>query len=321
MGWLEHNLVWLLTTPPFNFAMLAEPEAIDWAALSWPQWRFLIDLLLILTISTLIFWRLSKFTPARPLIRIGIIYVSVYLLARFSGFELVSRLMEIGFLDGVLCFIVLFQPEIRRALLSANQGFLTRVSQGVSETNLDRSFIFHELSEAIRILSKRKVGALIVIESENEEHNTYLEIGIPVQAKLSSELLLTIFHPNTPLHDGAVILNTSGQVVSAGVLLPLSENPRLSWEHGTRHRAAVGLSEISESQCIIVSEETGKVSLAKKGVLTRLADQEAIENCLKNILELGEESDEVEKQPSFDFIGKLLALPGKKKTNSKKTGT
>jgi diadenylate cyclase len=173
--------------------------------------------------------------------------------------------------------IVIFQPELRRVLFFFGQNPLL-FFQGSEQTQnpvwvySDPKQVVKSLSDAIRFLSKSKTGALIVLdcdeESRVEEH--ILEAGTPINALLSAPLLMTIFHPNTPLHDGAVIIGRDHTIASAGVLLPLTEDPNLSWRYGTRHRAAIGLTELCNGVCIVISEETGNISYVQQGAIIKL---------------------------------------------------
>jgi len=135
-----------------------------------------------------------------------------------------------------------------------------------------------EVIAAVEELSRYRIGALIVWRRETGIDD-YSEIGIDIDAAISSELLISIFTPNTPLHDGAVIISR-GRIHRAGAFLPLSDNPNLEKSLGTRHRAAVGISEVSDALAIVVSEETGRVGLAKDGVLTRSIDSGALKGIL-----------------------------------------
>jgi diadenylate cyclase len=177
--------------------------------------------------------------------------------------------------------IVIFQPELRRMLLFLGQGELfgnVPVAQSHEEEKAE--YLIHELTETMHFLSKAKRGALIVLESASSHGGDYLEMGTLLDAKLSTELMLTIFHHNTPLHDGAVVIGPDNRLVAAGVLLPLTEDPKLSWQYGTRHRAAIGLTEISDSMCIVVSEETGVISLVEDGRLEKMANAEELRKAL-----------------------------------------
>lgn len=183
-----------------------------------------------------------------------------------------------------LSLIVIFQPELRRFL-----GFLGQVdfiskafsSNNSRENNDEKIDVIKELIESVKFFSKTHTGALIVFQ--NDLSNTYYDVGTKLNADLSTELLLTIFHPNTPLHDGAVVIN-GAKIISAGVLLPLTEDPKLSWKYGTRHRAAIGMSETSEAACLVVSEETGDVSIALDGTLKKYEDLITLKTDLENIL-------------------------------------
>lgn len=244
-----------------------------------------IEVALIFAGATFLFLKMGRIRAARPFLQIFMAIICSYFVVRLFNFEIIARILEVTFSVMTLGFMVLFQPELRRLVIaSGGSSWLDGESWGNKNHGSDKTDIFKELYDTIRILSKTRIGALIVLQNHVDEDHAYLEIGTPIRAKLSSELLLTIFHPNTPLHDGALIISPSGEIISAGVLLPLSENSKLSWEYGTRHRAAVGLSEISDSICFIVSEETGRVSMAEKGNITRLPDNDAIREALENAL-------------------------------------
>ena len=187
-----------------------------------------------------------------------------------------------------LSLIVIFQPELRRFL--GQVDFISRAftSQNSKHAGNEKIDVIKEIIESVRFLSKSHTGALMVFQ--NDLSNTYYDVGTKLNADLSTQLLLTIFHPNTPLHDGAVVINNS-KIISAGVLLPLTEDPKLSWKYGTRHRAAIGMSETSEAACLVVSEETGDVSIALDGTLKKYEDLITLKTDLENIL--GYKDDEV----------------------------
>lgn len=191
-----------------------------------------------------------------------------------------------------LSLIVIFQPELRKFLGFLGQvDFVTRIfnSNNKSEPKID---VVKELVESAKYLSKSHTGALIVFQSDLR--NTYSDVGTRLNADLSTELLLTIFHPNTPLHDGAVVINAD-KIISAGVLLPLTEDPKLSWKYGTRHRAAIGMTEVSDAACLVVSEETGDVSVAIDGALKKYEDLVTLKADLEKILGYKEETEEDKK--------------------------
>ncbi|QED45996.1 diadenylate cyclase CdaA [Cytobacillus dafuensis] len=166
---------------------------------------------------------------------------------------------------GFLAIAIIFQPELRRALEQLGRGrFFSRTSN--QETD-EQEKLIESVVKAVDYMAKRRIGALISIERETGMGD-YIETGIQLESKISSELLINIFIPNTPLHDGAVILQKN-HVAAAACYLPLSESPFISKELGTRHRAALGISEVTDSITVIVSEETGNISLTKNGELHR----------------------------------------------------
>ena len=197
--------------------------------------------------------------------------------------------------------IVIFQPEMRRFLGYIGQNdFIVNMlfNKNAEQTASNEINVVKELIEAIKYLSRTKTGALIVLKSKGETLN-HNDVGVKLDANLSQELLLTIFHPNTPLHDGAVILDKD-KIIYAGALLPLTEDPKLSWRYGTRHRAAIGITEISDCACIVVSEETGDVSIATAGSLKKYEDLGALKSDLERILGYDKKEDD-KKQYIFKF--------------------
>lgn len=169
--------------------------------------------------------------------------------------------------------IVIFQPELRRFLGYIGQENLFE-KVFLNKTDYDnnkKTDVARELIEAIKYMSKSRTGGLIVLEKETDSISKS-DVGVKLNAIISQELLLTIFFPKTPLHDGAVVIKND-KIMSAGVLLPLTEDPKLSWRYGTRHRAAIGATEAyPDCACIVVSEETGDVSIAIDGMLKKYED-------------------------------------------------
>lgn len=210
-----------------------------------------------------------------------------------------------------LSLIVIFQPELRRFLGYLGQAdLISKVFGGGNRHSDEKIDVIKELIEAVKFLSKSHTGALIVFQSDLS--NTYYDVGTKLNADVSTELLLTIFHPNTPLHDGAVVINGS-KIISAGVLLPLTEDPKLSWKYGTRHRAAIGMTETSNAACLVVSEETGDVSIALDGTLKKYEDLVSLKQDLEKILGYKNSEDPDDKKTIFK-INNLLAI---RKTDSK----
>ena len=274
-----------------NFDLI--PLMQQWLALNAPDtldrigtYHNYIEVFLIFIGATILFFKIGRIRTARPFLRIFMAVICSYFVMKLFAFDTFARILEVTFLVMTLGFMVLFQPELRRLIIASNGNPWTDGTWSPKGYGPEKTDIFKELYDTIRLLSKTRTGALIVLQNHVDEGHSYLEIGTPIHARLSSELLLTIFHPNTPLHDGALIISPSGEILSAGVLLPLSENSKLSWEYGTRHRAAVGLTEISDSVCFVVSEETGRVSVAQKGIITRLPDNDAIREALEKALDI-----------------------------------
>ena len=211
----------------------------------------------------------------------------------FSEFLIKININIIGmFLKAVvtlvsLSLIVIFQPELRRFLGFLGQAdVVSRLfSSSANKVHAKKIDVLKELIESVKYFSKSHTGALIVFQKDLS--NTYYDVGTKLNADLSMELLLTIFHPNTPLHDGAVVID-GDKIISAGVLLPLTEDPKLSWKYGTRHRAAIGMTETSDAACLVVSEETGDVSIAMDGNLKKYEDLVTLKSDLENILCLKE---------------------------------
>lgn len=179
----------------------------------------------------------------------------------------------------VVAFVILFQPELRKALTQLGQNRILGLFIKVEESS-----IVSEIVKACHQLSQKNLGAIIVIEQDVGLRN-YIETGTPLDAKVTSELLATIFTPPGPLHDGAVVIEKN-RIIAAGCILPLSQNPRLGKSLGTRHRAGVGLSEETDAIVIVVSEETGMISLAMGGKLKRKIDINTLRNDLVGIMSI-----------------------------------
>ena len=212
----------------------------------------------------------------------------------------------------VFSLIVIFQPELRRFLCYIGQNnFLENVILNKRHFHIEthKIDVVKELIETIKYLAKSKTGGLIVLQSGVAPIN-HSDVGTKLDADVSQELLLTIFYPSTPLHDGAVIIEGE-KITYAGALLPLTEDPKLSWRYGTRHRAAIGITEISDCACIVVSEETGDVSIAIDGALKKYEDLGQLKTDLSRILGLEIEKVE-EKTPIFNFDKLLNNMQNKK---------
>lgn len=252
----------------------------------------------------------------KGLLLVFTVFIGLWLFSRFLALSLLETVFGASIQLLIIGLIVIFQPELRRLLLVLGQAELFALSPGVRQghgpTRLEDKL--KELKEAVRFMARSRVGALLVLEppesSDSRPDGAYLEAGVPLDAQLSMELILTIFHPNTPLHDGAVVLNADLRVTAAGVLLPLTEEPNLSWRYGTRHRAAIGLTEVSPSHCVVVSEETGTISYVAKGHIERLASTDELLERLRQYYGVKDENSATTVQDSRLVTRLADWLPG-----------
>lgn len=261
-------------------------NASAWAeviAEQYQLWKIPIQFLLVFLVVTWIYFKIHGTYVAQLLKGVAVL-LALYILAGIFNLTIISGILQVILQISIIGFIILFQPELRRLLVYLGQPDLfakPAFAGGGKERNAEH--LIHELVESARLLSKTKTGALIVLESSTGIGGAYLEAGTRLDARLSTELLLTLFHPNTPLHDGAVVVSPDNRIIAAGVLLPLSENPNLSWKYGTRHRAAIGLTEVTDSRCLIVSEETGTISMAYAGSIEKIGSIEDLKHRLEHL--------------------------------------
>lgn len=217
-------------------------------------------------------------TKAVQLLKGIFVILVVKLLSDYFHLQTLGWMMQQVLLWGALAIIVIFQPEIRRALEQLGRGkFFSR--SGMQEDER-QEYVVEAIVKAVDYMAKRRIGALISIERETGMSD-YIETGISLDSKISSELLINIFIPNTPLHDGAVIIQKAN-IAAAACYLPLSESPFISKELGTRHRAALGISEVTDSITVVVSEETGAISITKNGDLHRELKLDAFRELLSS---------------------------------------
>lgn len=231
---------------------------------------FLIYRLLILTRETRAYQVLKG---------VGVLFV-VAILSDVFQITTLSWLLNSIITAGILVIVILFQPEIRRMLEHVGRG---RLLSGdlFSKIEPESDQIVKELHTAVMRLAKRRVGALIVIERETRL-GEIISTGTQIDGIVSAPLIENIFEPNTPLHDGAVILR-DGMIIAAACYLPLSEDMTISRDLGTRHRAALGISSVSDSVTIVVSEETGVISFARDAKLIRYVDDKALRDLLESL--------------------------------------
>ncbi|WP_025691963.1 diadenylate cyclase CdaA [Paenibacillus zanthoxyli] len=231
------------------------------------------DIIDILIVSYIIYKVLNMVRGTRAIQLLKGILVLIVIWAFSTLFDLYTLkwLMNQMFTFGVLAVFIIFQPELRRGLEQLGRGkFFGRTAENDEEV----SKLIGEVIKAVNYLARRRIGALIVFERATGL-NEYKESGIQMNSIVSSELLINIFIPNTPLHDGALIMQ-SNQIAAAACYLPLSENPFISKELGTRHRAGIGVTEVTDAVSVIVSEETGQISLAINGQVVRDIKEESL---------------------------------------------
>lgn len=242
-------------------------------------WFSLLDILLVAFVIYQ-FLLLIKGTRAFQVIKGLCVLLGVWYLAGKMGLYTFHWLLGRALLPGVIALVILFQPELRLALERLGRG---RLPSGPWTGTQSLAGFVNELWEAVEELSLRKIGALIVLQRQTNLREV-IETGEPIQARFSADLLLTLFYPNTPLHDGAVVVQ-GDTIVAARCLLPLSDRTDLAGALGTRHRAALGLAERTDAVVVVVSEETGRVSLAYEGELHRNLTEEAIKERILGLLQ------------------------------------
>ncbi|MBO9539579.1 diadenylate cyclase CdaA [bacterium] len=245
------------------------------------RWQDLLDILLVSVVLYRLFL-LIKGTRAVQLLRGVLLLLVAYLLSRALQLNTITWLVQSAATMIIVAIPVVFQPEMRRALSLLGQGELFR-SELFGKGSADTSRVVDEVVMAVRMLSARKIGALIILERQTGL-NEFIETGTAIQGLVSADLLTSIFFPNSPLHDGAVIVR-GDRIVAAGALLPLSENFRRAQKRpiGTRHRAALGLSETTDAFAVVVSEETGVISVAQMGQLQRHLTEDDLRGMLSNL--------------------------------------
>lgn len=249
---------------------------INWDGLF--SWQSLANVIDVLIVWFLIYQLLRIVRKSRAInILNGILLVLlIKIISTLFHLETIDWIMDSVIRWSVVGVLIIFQPEIRRGLEHLGQQFFS--SKTSTHYRNPSEQMVGEIIDACKYMGKRRIGALISIQ-KNQSLTAFANTGIPMDSKISSQLLINIFIPNTPLHDGAVIIQDL-RIASAASYLPLSENPNIPKELGTRHRAAVGLSENTDAITVVVSEETGAISIAEKGEITR----DLTENELRQLL-------------------------------------
>jgi diadenylate cyclase len=243
---------------------------------SYLDWRSIFDILLI---AFIFYWLLLlvRGTTAMALLRgIVILLLFGFILSNVFQLTVLGWLLRNSFAALLIAVPILFQPELRRVLEKVGRaGFRGLISPPILDSSVD------VLSKAAVQLSQQRHGALMVLERETGLQE-YIDTGIQVDATISIELVLGVFLPKSPLHDGAVIIR-GNRVIAAGCVLPLSVIPKLGSDLGTRHRAAIGITEGTDAISVVVSEETGSISVASNGRIVRHLDEARLHRLLTNL--------------------------------------
>mgnify|MGYP003280041065 FL=1 len=276
-----------------NFQQLSNLQY--WSSLFSSPWSIVTNIIDIALVAWILFYFTKAIagTKIMILVRGVLIFVLAQILANAIGLTTVSWLINQVITYGVIAAVVIFTPEIRTGLERLGRATdLFSTAPISSEEKMVQAFV-----KAVNYMSPRKIGALVAIQGSRTLQE-YIATGIPLDADVSGELLINIFIPNTPLHDGAVIVRDNKIAVSCAYL-PLTENTGISKEFGTRHRAAIGLSEVSDALTFVVSEETGGISITHNGVFKHDLTLEEFEAELRKVLI----SDE---QPKSPFKNRVL---------------
>ncbi len=249
----------------------------------WDIFRTLFDIAIVAYVFYRIL-RLISGTRAEQLLKGLLLLLGFSVIISYLNLTMVKWLMEKLWIIFAITLPIVFQPELRRLLEQIGRGSFFPTRKMSSSLNNAESMI-RSISDAAAVLSRNNVGALIIITRETGI-GEYMESGTDIDSLISAALLINIFVPNSPLHDGAVVISDF-RIDKAGCFLPLSDNPYLDPELGTRHRAGIGITEVSDAIAVIVSEETGAISLAKEGKLQRYLDDRSLRDNLTEELEAG----------------------------------
>jgi len=252
-------------------------ETFFWNILNRPVLKDWIDIVILAYVLYKVFM-LTRQTRASQVLKGFGVLVVVSWVSDLLGFKALNWLFMSVLNNGAIVLMILFQPELRRALEQLGRG--AKIDHIVDSQDEGDRIVF-ELSQAVQTLSHRRVGALVVFEQKTGLRD-FIETGTTIDSRISGSLLINLFEPNTPLHDGAVIIR-GNRIMAAGCVLSLSENSSLGRDLGTRHRAGLGVTESTDAVVLIVSEETGIISMAQGGRLTRHLDGESLLDVLNEI--------------------------------------
>ncbi|MDX1675160.1 MAG: diadenylate cyclase CdaA [Longimicrobiales bacterium] len=250
----------------------------DWLA----RYQFLLpgfgDLIQIIVVAVGVYYILRLLARTRAMqMLLGVVLLAViYFMAQLLGLTLIGTILEYAFQYGVIAALIVFQPELRNALARLGQSRMLRLFNKMEESE-----VVEELVEGVERLSRAKIGGIIAIQRE-VGLDEYADTGTRIQARVSADIIVSIFAPYGPLHDGAVLVS-GDTLIAAGVILPLTQFPVGDKSLGTRHRAAIGLSEETDALVVVVSEETSQISMAQRGRLERNVSSERLRAALSGV--------------------------------------
>ncbi|MDD2561487.1 MAG: diadenylate cyclase CdaA [Eubacteriales bacterium] len=277
-------------------------ETFFWNILNRPVLKDWIDIAILAFVLYKVFMLTRQTRASQVLKGFGVLLV-VSWISDLLGLKALNWLFMSVLNNGAIVLMILFQPELRRALEQLGRG--AKIDHIVDSQD-EGGRIVYELSQAVQTLSQRRVGALVVFEQKTGLRD-FIETGTTIDSRISGPLLVNLFEPNTPLHDGAVIIR-GNRIMAAGCVLSLSENSSLGRDLGTRHRAGLGVTESTDAVVLIVSEETGIISLAQAGRLTRHLDGESLLEVLNEIYK----SDRVNLFESVQSLARRFKRKGER---------
>jgi uncharacterized protein (TIGR00159 family) len=270
-----------------------------WVTIAQFRWIDAVDVVIVAFAVYQLFLMFKGTKAVQMILGLALVYLASRIALK-GGLLTVNWVLQNLLGVWFLLIIILFQPELRRAL--ASFGLRSRLLRAFSRH--EEAHMIDEIVRTVSSLASKKIGAIIVLERETKLSD-YIESGVPIDATLSKRLLESIFNPAAPLHDGAVIIQR-GRVAAASCFLPLSLNPDVSEEFGTRHRAAIGLAEETDALVIVVSEETGSASLIRAGTISQDLDATSLRRLLGKLLEPRREGP---PKPDREEAGVTSAAP------------
>lgn len=278
--------------------MITWLENFDWMNLL--SWTTLISIIDILIVTFFIYQliRIARGTKATELLKGILVIITIKFVSNLFQLHTTEYIVDFVIQWSAIALIVIFQPELRRGLQHIGRGSLFSIRKEADPVEE----AIGELTEAVKYMGRRKIGALISIERE-APLDEYIKTGTALDAKISSEIIINAFIPNTPLHDGAMIIQNL-TIASAASYLPLSESAAIPKKYGTRHRAAIGLSEDTDAITIVVSEETGTLSIADRSNLMADLSVEELQDYLTE--ELVPVEEEKEENKFTDYLNNLV---------------